>query len=378
MYAIGLMSGTSLDGLDVAIAEINGVGITTNLQLIAMENVDLPPKLKERIKQACDIEQSNVELICSLNFEIGKFFAEGVKQACQKNNIPLAQIDFIASHGQTIYHIPQQRDDVIPSTLQIGDSAVIAYETKTQVISNFRTMDMAAGGQGAPLVPYSEFILYGNKGKNLLLQNIGGIGNVTFVPAKSTLDAVFAFDTGPGNMIIDELMLQLFNKTYDKDGKTAQAGQVNQALLSYMQDNKYFDLNPPKSTGRELFGAQYVQTLCQKFPDLPKVDYITTATMFTAWSIANQYQRFIFPKQQIDAVILSGGGAYNKTLRANLQQLLPQLEVLIQEDVGYDSNAKEALAFIILGNETLNHRPSNVPSVTGAKEHVILGELTIV
>ena len=376
MHAIGLMSGTSLDGLDVVLAEITGTGTETQLEMLAFESFEMPLTLKESIRQACDIRKSNVELICSLNFELGTFFAEGVKKLCALHNFPLEKVDFIASHGQTIFHIPEQTATTYRSTLQIGEAAVIAYETGCKVISNFRVMDMAAGGQGAPLVPYSEYILYGNKEKNYLLQNIGGIGNVTFIPGKGTLDDVFAFDTGPGNMIIDELMQRFYQQSYDKDGIVAQSGQVQQALLEYMQTNPYFVIQPPKSTGRELFGSQYVDALLLKFPEIHHADLITTATMFTAWSIADQYKRFVLPKHIIDAVVLGGGGAYNPTLRQFLATLLPNIPVLIQEELGYDSSAKEALAFIVLGNETLHKQTANVPSVTGAKAHVVLGQIT--
>lgn len=377
MYAVGLMSGTSLDGIDVVLAEITGTYTDTKLNMLAFETYHITAELKTKIKQACSVEHSNVALICSLNFELGYLFAESVKGICKMHNFPLTKLDFIASHGQTIFHIPEKSEAFACSTLQIGEPAIIAYETGVKVISNFRTMDMAAGGQGAPLVPYSEFILYGNKGKNLLLQNIGGIGNVTFVPANGVLDDVFAFDTGPGNMIIDELMLQLYRKNYDKDGAIAALGQIDEKLLQQMQQEPYFKLQPPKSTGRELFGAQYVEKLLLEHANISPQDFITTATMFTAWSIADQYQCFVFPKHDIDAVVLSGGGAYNQTLKRFITQLLPNIEVLTQEDLGHSSDAKEALAFIVMGNETLNHNPSNVPSVTGANEQVVLGQITL-
>ena len=377
MYAVGLMSGTSLDGLDTVLVKIEGNYLDTQIEMLAFETFKFSKKLKEKIKQACDIQRSNTELICTLNFELGYFFAEGVKRICQKHDFPLTKLDFIASHGQTIFHIPEAANNLWRSTLQIGEPAVIAYETKTKVVSNFRPKDMVVNGQGAPLVPYSEFILYGNKGKNFLLQNIGGIGNVTFIPNNGTLTDIFAFDTGPGNMIIDEFMRYFYQKEYDEDGAVASTGNVDTNLLNYLKNNDYFSLKPPKSTGRELFGKQYVDKILQDFSAISAEDFITTATMFTAWSIINQYETFIFKKYKIDVIVLSGGGAYNKTLKKFIQGLIPQIEVLTQEELGYNSEAKEAIAFVILGNETLHNLPSNVPSVTGACESVILGQVTI-
>lgn len=374
-YGVGLMSGTSLDGIDGALVKIEGSGTDTKVELIHFINESLPEDIKEEIKNCCSINKSNVEAICSLNFKLGYLFSNTVKKLCKEANFSYDNLDFIGSHGQTIYHIPREYENLVKSTLQIGEPSVIAYETGVTVVSNFRTMDIAAGGQGAPLVPYTEYLLY-RSNKNRLLQNIGGIGNVTVIPANCNIDDIFAFDTGPGNMIIDEVVKILKKTPYDKDGAFAKAGTVNKELLKELLDIPYINMEPPKTTGRELFGKQFVDHLLKNWSFLKAVDIIATVTAFTAHSIAENYKRFIFPSYHIDEVIVGGGGSYNNTLIAMLRELLPNCKVLIQEDLGYSSDAKEAIAFAVLANETLNGLSGNVIGATGAEERVILGNIT--
>lgn len=373
-YGIGIMSGTSLDGIDVALVQIEGSKETTSLKMIAFDTYDIAEELIKKVKDACDEQLSNNKLICSLNFELGYAFGDAVVRLCNENNFPLSKLDFIASHGQTIYHLPIESDGYLPSTLQIGEAAVIAYLTNTPVVSNFRVMDMAAGGEGAPLVPYSEYVLYAKPDKVTLLQNIGGIGNVTVVT--SNIDEMLAFDTGPGNMIIDEICIQLFDVNYDLGGKLAAQGQVNFELLNKLMNHEYFDLLPPKSTGRELFGKQYTMKLIEENKHLSPHDLLATATYFTAQTIAKSYEDFIFTKFTVDQVVVGGGGAYNETLMKYLSELLPNINVCTQEALGYNSSAKEAIAFVVLANETLHNQPSNVIASTRAKEYVVLGQIT--
>ncbi|TDT51873.1 anhydro-N-acetylmuramic acid kinase AnmK [Fonticella tunisiensis] len=374
-YAVGLMSGTSLDGIDAALVKIMGSGEKTKVELIDFTNEKLPEDIKDEIRSCCLVDKSNVELVCSLNFKLGYLFAEAVKGVCRKAGFELDRLDFIGSHGQTVFHIPRGYGNFVKSTLQIGEPAVIAYETGCTVVSNFRTMDMAAGGEGAPLVPYTEYLLYRGD-RNRALQNIGGIGNVTVLPANCGLDDMYAFDTGPGNMIIDEVVKRLKGLTYDKDGSFAAEGEVNEQLLKELMNIPYIKAAPPKTTGRELFGSQFVDELLIKWGHLRDVDLIATVTAFTAHSIAENYRSFVFPKHKIDEVILGGGGSYNNTLVAMLKKLLPECRVLIQEDLGYSSDAKEAIAFAVLANETLNGNAGNVIGATGAVERVILGNIT--
>ncbi|MEH7479717.1 anhydro-N-acetylmuramic acid kinase AnmK [Neobacillus drentensis] len=376
-YVVGLMSGTSLDGVDAALVKIDGSGLHSKVELIDFISIPFSPDVKKEIHDALSIETSNSQQICSLNFQLGDIFADAVIAVCKKADFPLERLDCIGSHGQTIYHQPSQSGKFIPSTLQIGEPAVIAYRTKTMVVSNFRTMDMAAGGQGAPLVPFTEIILYGSSEKSRLLQNIGGIGNVTVLPKQAIIDDVHAFDTGPGNMMIDYLCQKFFGVPYDLGGEIGKTGQINQALLEECMHIPFVLAPPPKSTGRELFGAALVEKLVCEYSHLSPEDLVTTMTMFTAKSIAENYKKFIFPTTAIDEVIVGGGGSYNDTLMNMLQaELVEHCHVFKQEDFGYSSEAKEAIAFAILANETMNHLPSNVPSATGATRPVILGNIT--
>lgn len=378
MYIAGVMSGTSLDGIDVALVHIEGSGVDSKIELIHFTTVPFCNDMKNEIQQALSIETSNVQLICSLNFKLGLCFANAVKEVCKEANFPLRQLDLIGSHGQTIYHQPQQDGGMIPSTLQIGEPAIIAYETNTTVISNFRTMDMAAGGQGAPLVPYSEIILYRHQTKNRLLQNIGGIGNVTVIPSQLSEKSVIAFDTGPGNMVMDEVCQRLFQLSYDQNGNIAKQGVVVEEVLTYCMNHPFLKMNPPKSTGREQFGEEFVSELLKRFEKHSKENILTTVTRFTASSIVYHYKEFILPYYEIDEVILGGGGSYNDTLVEMIRHGLKEEKcaLFLQEDIGYSSEAKEAIAFAILANETYHRNPSNVPSATGAKESVVLGNIT--
>ncbi|PIE93688.1 anhydro-N-acetylmuramic acid kinase [Bacillus fungorum] len=378
MYIAGIMSGTSLDGIDVALVRIEGSGVDSKVELTHFTTVPFRNDIKSEIQQALSIENSNVQLICSLNFKLGLCFANAVKEVCKEANFSLEQLDLIGSHGQTIYHQPKPEGNMISSTLQIGEPAVIAYETNTTVISNFRTMDMAAGGQGAPLVPYSEVILYRDPSKNRLLQNIGGIGNVTVIPSQQSDQNVIAFDTGPGNMIIDEVCQRLFQLPYDQNGEIAKQGGVVDEILTYCMNHPFLKMNPPKSTGREQFGEEFVSELLKRYEKHRKENILTTVTMFTASSIVHHYKEFILPYYEIDEVIVGGGGSYNSTLVEMIRYGLKDEEctIFIQEDIGYSSEAKEAIAFAILANETHHRNPSNVPSATGAKQAVLLGNIT--
>lgn len=375
MLAVGLMSGTSLDGIDAVLCDIDNSGTDTQIKQLAFTTMDIPASTKEKIKMCCH-DNASVSLVCSLNFELGELFASAAKQVCTLANVDTRSLGFIASHGQTIYHIPQALGDLVPSTLQIGESAVIAQRCGCPCIANFRVKDMAAGGEGAPLVPFSEYILYRSNEHAVALQNIGGIGNVTIIPKDATIDDVFAFDTGPGNMIIDEAMQQLFNVSYDANGDIGLSGDLIQPLQNELRQDAYINRIPPKTTGREVYGQAYTLDILNRYQAYDKKDIIATLTWFTAYSIAENYRLFVLPKYELSTVILAGGGAHNKAIIHYLKQELPDINVCTQEDVGYSSDAKEAIAFVILGNETLHHQFSNVPKATGAKQKVILGNIT--
>jgi anhydro-N-acetylmuramic acid kinase len=372
---IGLMSGTSLDGIDAAIVKIKEYGFNTHVQLVAFETYDFTRQERERIALACSPHSSNVRDICQLNFDLGEKFAQAAVDIAAKAKIHIKDIDLIGSHGQTLYHIPGQ------STLQIGEPSLISEKTGVITVGDFRVRDVAAGGQGAPLVPYTEYILYRNKSRSRALQNIGGIGNVTVIPKDAQIDEVFAFDTGPGNMMIDacvEIMTEGRLK-YDQDGNLSATGSLNRKLLGELMDMPFIKACPPKTTGRELFGFDYTREIVNRYRDLGVefLDILNTLTSFSAKSIAYNYRRFVMDKVKLDQVIIGGGGSYNKTLVSMIKQELEGVQVLIQEDLGFRSDAKEAIAFAILANETIMGRCNNLPRVTGANKPVVLGKIII-
>lgn len=374
--AIGLMSGTSLDGIDVVLAEIEGSQQSTQVKVLHTYTYEYENSLLNKIRKAIKDEYVTSKLLCSLNFEIAEAYSKCILSFCERYGIDIHSVDYIASHGQTIYHIAEDESDYQASSLQLGDGSVLANLTNIKVVSNFRTADMAYGGQGAPLVPYADYVLFNSKDKTRLLQNIGGIANVTILEKNKGLDDCIAFDNGPGNMMIDYAMQKLFNKKYDDSGMIASKGIVITELFEEVVSNKYFKKLPPKSTGRELFGNQYTDILLNKYASFDKEDIIATLTHITAYTIAKSYQDFC--EREIDEVIISGGGAHNKTLIELIKYYLSNDQVFVLEDFGYSSDYKEALAFIILGNETLQHNPSNVIKATGAKKYSILGQVSYV
>ncbi|UUX35173.1 anhydro-N-acetylmuramic acid kinase AnmK [Fundicoccus culcitae] len=376
MLAVGLMSGTSLDGLDAVLCEVKGTGVDTEIKELAFETFEYPMKLRDLVKKVAENRPVSIAEVCSLNFELGKWYADAVINICKNYGIASEELGFVASHGQTVYHIPHERDGLVASTLQLGESAVIAYQCGCPVVSNFRTMDMAAGGEGAPLVPYSEYVLYQSAVKTIALQNIGGIGNVTVIPAGGEIEDVVAFDTGPGNMMINAAMEILYDESFDKGGAVAASGDLIIELVDELRDHPYLKMVPPKSTGREVFGIEYTKQLIETYNNYAPEDIIATLTWFTAYSIVYSYREFIIPKYNLNEIILAGGGVHNLTLVEYIKELIPEIDVFTQEEKGFSSDSKEAVAFVILGNETLHRKPSNVPGATGAKEKVVLGNVT--
>ncbi|MEY8702321.1 anhydro-N-acetylmuramic acid kinase AnmK [Francisella philomiragia] len=307
-YCIGIMSGTSLDGIDVALCKIRGYGLDTDIKLVSFETYSYSESLLNDIKQSLDLTRSNAQLLCSLNFKLGIEYANAVKKLVAVSNLKLEDIAFIASHGQTIYHQAKNEDGFIKSSLQLGDAATIAYECRTTVVSNFRAGDIAAGGDGAPLVPYVDYILYSDKNKSRALHNIGGIANTTIIPKNANINDIYAFDTGPGNMMINRAMEVLFNRDYDKDGEIAASGIVIVDMLQELLQNPYLALKPPKSTGRELFGIEYTDYILDKYKQSNPKDIVHTLTIFTAESIIKAYRDFVFDKVKLDQIIFTGGG----------------------------------------------------------------------
>ena len=372
--AIGIMSGTSLDGIDVVITEISGTGIETEVCVINAKTYQYDSLLLKKIKQLIDLKTSTADILCSVHFELAEAYSNYVKDLCSESQIKFQDVSFIASHGQTIYHIDRDSNHLRKSSLQLGDGSVLANLTGITTVSNFRTADIAVGGTGAPLVPYADFVLFRDSRNNRLLQNIGGIANVTILEKACRLEDVYAFDNGPGNMMIDEAMLKLYKKKYDNNGDVGRSGNVITSLFSELMSHKYLKQQPPKSTGRELFGVQYTDVLLDKYSKHKNEDIICTLTHFTAKSISDSYHNFI-KLEEAPTVIVSGGGAMNKYL-LELIQSYSGYQVKTLEDYNMDSNYKEAIAFVILGNETIHHQPSNVLKATGAKKYVILGQIS--
>jgi anhydro-N-acetylmuramic acid kinase len=379
---IGLMSGTSCDGIDACLVNITGNGSSTQIDIIGFEVYPFKEKIRNLIFEASDETIGTVDKICQLNFTLGKLFADAARQIAEKLSIPLSGIDIIGSPGQTIYHISslkENTDKEVRSTLQIGEPSVIAQETGVTTVADFRTRDIAAGGEGAPLVPYADFILFGREGASRVIQNIGGISNVTFLPENGGIDEIIAFDNGPGNMIIDrfaEIMTDGKLK-YDKDGELASKGKLNQDLLERLCAHPYLSKPPPKSTGREDFGIHFSDKLFKELrqSNIDVFDAIKTITAFTAKSISDSYKNFILPSNKIAEVIISGGGTHNPVLFQYMKNYLRDISISKVDDFGIPSEAKEALSFAILANETICGNPSNVPSATGARESVVLGKI---
>ncbi len=362
MIAIGIMSGTSLDGVDVAIINIDN----DNFDLIGFITVPYQEELKNRILECSDLTKSNVQKICSLNVEVSYTYVEAIKIALEKFNVSLEDLSFIAMHGQTIWHNPNQMDGYYSSTLQIGDPSIIAYAFNKDVVSNFRTMDMAAGGSGAPLMPYAHYLMFKNEHKKIAIQNIGGIGNITYIDQEN----ITAFDTGPGNMLIDGAMKILYNMPYDNCGNIAKRGKVIKPVLDYLMQDEYLSMPYPKSTGREKYSSEYLNQIINMSREYTnnKEDIITTITAYTAETIIDQISRFF---TGIEKIVIAGGGANNEYIMAYLQNKL-DFEV-VKSNI---NDEMEAIGFALLGYATINNMPSNVKSVTGARDSVILGNIT--
>ena len=373
MYAIGLMSGTSLDGVDACLVKIKH----KKFELVDFITYPYTEKFKSRIMRNLSDESARLSEISSLNFELAEEFVKAIDALLKKSKKEYKEISFIASHGQTIWHDPkgEKRGAKSPNTFQIGEASVINYLTGIKVVSNFRCKDIAAGGQGAPLVPFSEYYLYHDKKKNLVFQNIGGISNLTYIKKDAKADDVISFDNGVGNIMIDYFTKKYFDKAYDKDGDIANSGKVIDEVLDYLKKDEYIYKPYPKSTGREKYSREYMEELANSlhFDDYKKEDIICTITEFSAYGIAYSYTNFL---KDVDLVVVSGGGSHNKYLMRRIKEL-SNMNVISGDEYGINSDAKEALAFCVMGYMTLHKKPSNLRSATGAKENVILGDITI-
>ncbi|HIJ73608.1 MAG TPA: anhydro-N-acetylmuramic acid kinase [Candidatus Hydrogenedentes bacterium] len=372
-YGIGLMSGTSCDGVDAALVAIQGTGARARVEVKAFRTYPYSPRLRRQLLAP----RMTARDICELNTFLGTKFADAAEKLAAKAKAHDISADFAASHGHTVAHVPP-RGHADGGTLQIGDAAMIAERLKIPVVSDFRPRDVAAGGQGAPLVPYADWLLFARKDKTYATLNIGGIANFTVVTER--IEDVVAFDTGPGNMAIDGMArLATYGRiSMDKDGALAANGKLIPELLEQLLDHPYFDREPPKSTGWEEFGPEiYLEGFAPPQHGERLEDLVATVTLAVARTIAQAFLRFIQPQHSVSRVIVSGGGVLNETLMTLLVKELPDVPFRKSDHYGLPCKAREAVAFAILGNETLCGTPNNVPAATGARRPVILGKITV-
>ncbi len=369
--AIGMMSGTSMDGIDAAIVRIDD---DFNFELVNTHTLQYPDDVRKKLLQLAN-NNANTSDICFMDFVVGKLFAKCANGLVEKSGLNKDDVDFIATHGQTVFHIPQVIEMggiATGSTLQIGNISVIAQETGIKTIGDFRSRDIAAGGQGAPLVPFADELIF-KRNIPRVIQNIGGIGNVTVLSPKCD---TFAFDTGAGNMLIDSVVNRFFNLPYDKNGEIAKQGKVDEKWLTELLKEPYYSKLPPKSTGRELYNEEYVQNFLKTAPE-NKYDVVATITALTAKTIADAYKNFVLPKTDIKEIVIGGGGAYNPVLLNFLKEYTGGMEIKTHKDFGIDDKFKEAIAFAMLGYCTIKNIPNNLPNCTGAEKKVVMGVISM-
>ena len=382
MLVLGLMSGTSADGIDIALARISGAPPRVKARLINHTAVKFPARVRAEILRVAEQQAITAGELSQLNFRLGQLFADAAKTACKRFRVAVTSLDLIGSHGQTIFH----QGNAVPylggraaSTLQIGEAAVIAAQTGVPTVADFRPADMAVGGQGAPLVPYADYLLYSDRKLERASLNLGGIANVTVIPAGAARERVFAFDSGPANMLIDALVAHFTcgRKKFDAGASMALAGRAIPALVDELMRDPYLKKAPPKSTGREYYGGDYVKrvlALGRRYRAKPN-DLIRSVTIFTALSVVDALNRFVTRKTKIDQLIVSGGGARNPLIMAQLAAALPGIEVLSSSRLGVPEEGKEAFAFALLAYESFHQRAGNVFSATGASGPAVLGKI---
>jgi anhydro-N-acetylmuramic acid kinase len=378
-----MMSGTSADGIDAALVRVSGAQPNLSAQLEGHYHVSFPPYLRERILRLANGAATSTAEISELNFLLGEELGHAAIAACKKWRVRLKDVSLIGSHGQTVFHMGTagefQGKVRRASTLQLGDISVIAERTGIPTVGDFRPADMAAGGQGAPLIPFADYLLYGHARRGRVALNIGGIANVTVIPAGARAREVFAFDTGPGNMIVDALVERSTHgrAAFDRGAKIALNGRTIPELLVRLMHDPYLRKKPPKTAGREQFGQAFAQGLLSwgKQHHAGPADLVRTATIFTSVSIADAFRRFILPRTKIEELIVSGGGAHNPLMMAQLAASLPGIEVAPVSGFGVPPEAKEAFGFALLAYESFHGRPGNLPSATGAQHAAVLGKI---
>jgi anhydro-N-acetylmuramic acid kinase len=383
MIVAGVMSGTSADGIDVAVVRVLGRGFRTRFQLLAHQHYAYPAAVRKAVLAAMNAQSASVADLARLNFLLGELYADAVNATAKKHTLKL---DLVGCHGQTLYHQGDAASFLgrkVACTWQTGEGSIVAAKCGVPAISDFRPADMAAGGTGAPLVPFLDYILFRHARRGRIVQNIGGIGNLSVIPAAAKAEQVVAFDTGPGNMVMDQVMERLYSRSYDKDGAVAAKGKSLEVVASEVLNAKFFRRKPPKTAGREEFGREFVDALLKRCGNARNEDIVATATEITARSIAEAVRSVLphdeEPKRFHDYIV-SGGGTRNKTLMQWIRRELEPfgLRIRTTDDMGLLSEAKEAVAFAVLAYQTWRREPSNIPSATGASRPAILGKVSYV
>lgn len=381
-YAVGLMSGTSLDGIDAALVEINELDDGLSLDLVAFLTMPFSDAVREQIVACCDVNTADIERVSAMNMVLAEWFSSAALEVIDKAGLRTEDVLLIASHGQTVFHqpIPVEIDgEKVTSTLQIGDISVIAERTGVMTVGDFRPHDMAVGGEGAPLVPYADYMLFKEEDFGRVLVNIGGIANITVISAGLVEEGVMAYDTGPGNMIIDAFVSYATDgeQTYDENGDMARRGTIHGGWLARLMQHDYFIQDAPKSTGREMFGEHYASALWKDADvyGLSAVDKIATVTALTARTIADEIDKYI-TSGVVEEILISGGGRFNSTLLERIRIQLPDgVKMMPTDEIGMPADAKEAMIFALLGYQCWHKRPNNLPAATGADKPVVMGKI---
>jgi anhydro-N-acetylmuramic acid kinase len=378
MIVAGVMSGTSADGINVALVRLDGRS-RLRFRFLGHAEFAYPKPVRKTVLAAMNAGQASVPDLSRLNFVLGELYAEAVLAIQRKLRLTA---ELVGCHGQTLYHQGEPATFLgrrVAVTWQTGEAAVIAARAGVPVVSDFRPADMAAGGKGAPLVPFLDYLLYRHPQRGRIVQNIGGIANLTAIPAGTSSEQVMAFDTGPGNMVIDAVTERLFHQPYDRAGQIAASGRVLNSVVAKLLRAPFFRRKPPKTAGREEFGREFAREFVMHCGQVLKQDVVATATALTVASVTDALRRFVLSRASYDELIISGGGAKNATLMAMLSNELNALglEIRSTDALGLPSEAKEAAAFAVLAYETWNQRPSNVPSATGARRGVVLGKISL-
>ena len=368
---IGGMSGTSSDGVTVALVRLRGTSLDKEIRFIDYVDKKYPEDLRREIFSLYPGKKMGIEEFSKVEYKVMGIYINAVEELLRKNGIERREVSLISLQGPILYYDP-------PLCVELSEGAIVSEATGIPVISHLRAQDIATGGRGAPLSPYVDYLLFRDPDMGRIIQNIGGIANLTAIFPKSTMDEIISFDTGPGNMIIDYVVDRFYGRPYDDGGKIAESGKIDKSLLEWLLSHPYIEETPPKTTGRETFGEGFGKEVVRRGMDLGLTpeDLVATVTAFTVESIVLNYEEFVFPYGKIDEVILGGGGAFNNTMVKLLKKRVHPIKISTHADYGIPPQAREALTWAVLGDETLCGTPSNLPHITGATKKVLQGTLT--